>query len=71
MPKPEGERMCARPADPAREQPDGGQAEGLRERAVGGEPYPQPVAGLATTLRPQQSRNVVWRWQLRRRPRAR
>jgi hypothetical protein len=63
--------MRARHLIPANEQLDGDQAEGLRERAVGEPPYPQPVAGLATTLRPQQSRNVVWRWQLRRRPRAR
>jgi hypothetical protein len=71
MPKPEGETMYARSAIPAGEQPEGDQAAALRERAVGEPPYPQPAAGLTTTLRPQQSRNVVWRWQLRRRPRAR
>jgi hypothetical protein len=47
-----------------------GQAEAPRERTVGEALYQQPAAGLATTLRPQQSRNVVWRWHMRRRQRA-
>jgi hypothetical protein len=37
------------------------------ERAVGEAPR---VPESVTLLRPQQTRNSVWRWHLRRRPRA-
>lgn len=42
--------------------------EALLERAVGGG-NPTPVVVPASELRPQQSRNGVWRWQMRRRRR--
>lgn len=43
--------------------------EGLLERAVG-ELRPLPGAAGPSLLRPQQHRNAVWRWQVRRRNRA-
>ncbi len=39
------------------------------ERTIGEAPAAQPPERM-TLLRPQQSRNGVWRWQLRRRQRA-
>ena len=71
MPKPEGETMGARAAAHAEAPAGAGRAEALQELTVGEPLYPQPASGLATTLRPQQSRNVVWRWHLRRRHRTR
>jgi hypothetical protein len=41
------------------------------ERSVGEPLLPgAEESGASTVLRPQQERNVVWRWQLRRRNRA-
>lgn len=45
------------------------ESELLLERAVGEAPAAPPTE-QSTLLRPQQSRNGVWRWQLRRRQRA-
>ncbi|NTU79236.1 MAG: hypothetical protein HGA45_07505 [Chloroflexales bacterium] len=38
----------------------------LLERVVN-EPRDMPVAGGSSLLRPQQHRNAVWRWHVRRR----
>ncbi len=62
--------MRARATTQAEEQAEDGQGETLRERGAGGTLYSQQAAAT-TTLRPQQSRNVIWRWQLRRRQRSR
>ncbi|HMQ35379.1 MAG TPA: hypothetical protein PKD53_32010 [Chloroflexaceae bacterium] len=40
----------------------------LLERAVG-DARPLPVSAEPSLLRPQQHRNAVWRWHVRRRPR--
>jgi len=45
------------------------ESELLLERAIGDALAAQPP-DQSTLLRPQQSRNGVWRWQLRRRQRA-
>jgi hypothetical protein len=46
------------------------ESELLLERAVG-EPLAPPAPPVSfSELRPQQSRNGVWRWQLRRRRRS-
>jgi hypothetical protein len=46
------------------------QSEMARERAVGEPLYAQTPPELESTLRPQQGRNVVWRWHMRRKTRA-
>jgi hypothetical protein len=71
MPKREGELMRTRSAIRGDKLAEAAQSEALVEREVGEPMGPQPLPGLATTLRPQQGRNVVWRWHLRRRQRAR
>ena len=71
MPKCEGELMRARSAIRGDKLAETAQAEALGEREVGEPMLPQPAPPLATTLRPQQGRNVVWRWHLRRRQRGR
>lgn len=67
MPKREGGTAGARLGIPIDQSGGLAEAETLRERALGETGGPQPAPGLASTLRPQQGRNVVWRWQLRRR----
>jgi hypothetical protein len=70
MPKHEGESPRMRQgAQRARQAPDE-LDDALRERALGDHLYLQPASELATTLRPQHTRNVSWRWHVRRRQRA-
>ena len=71
MPNCEGELMRARSTIRGDESAEAAQAEGLDEREVGRPLGQQPAPMLTTTLRPQQGRNVLWRWHLRRRQRAR
>jgi hypothetical protein len=63
-------REGATRASGAQHNPADAAQEVLRERAVGEpapEPPPRPTRDAASLLRPQQQRDIVWRWHTRRR----